>query len=205
MSKSNLFTLSAPDGAFCGFSADECAVLRSWLDDGGFSADYLAGGGFLLETDECAGEWYYSSAEYTYTSREWIAEEWEDNKDFLREEYECETLDELLDALTDMGGPLTYAPPVVYAWSADGIGFSPDAWREDLVDVLDDIDCYFCDPCHSARRHAVTIWRIALPGNDGSEKQKEEKRALLLDAIDEALASWDFDDAERLQIELSQM
>ena len=25
-SKSNLFTLSAPDGAFCGFSAEECAA-----------------------------------------------------------------------------------------------------------------------------------------------------------------------------------
>lgn len=47
--------------------------------------------------------------------------------------------------------------------------------------------------------------QYALSGSDGSEKQKEERRALLLDAIDEALASWDFDDAERLQIELSQM
>lgn len=163
MSKSNLFTLSAPDGAFCGFSAEECAVLRSWLDDGGFSAYYLAGGGFLLETDECAGEWYYSDADGTYISREWLREEYEENADRAADDG-IESFADFMAHITAMGGGYFKTPAVVYAWSADGIGFSPDAWREDLEEVLDDIECYFCDPCHSARRRAVTIWRIALPG-----------------------------------------
>ena len=164
MATNNLFTLSAPDGAFCGFSADECDILRDWLDDGGFSAAYLAGGGFLLETDACAGEWYYSSAEDTYTSREWIAEDWEENKDFLREEYECDTFAEFLDALTDMGGDLRPAPEYVYAFSVAGIGFSPDAWREDLEEVLEDVAAWFNDGTHAGRRAAVEIWKIKLGG-----------------------------------------
>ena len=162
MSKSNLFTLSAPDGAFCGFSAEECAVLRSWLDDGGFSAAYLAGGGFLLNTDAAVGEWFLSNAEDTYVSREWIAEDWEENKDFLREEYECETFAEFLDALTDMGGDLRPAPEYVYAFNVAGHGFSPDAWREDLEWVLDDVADYLNDCTHTARRVPVEVWKIKL-------------------------------------------
>lgn len=164
MSKSNLFTLSAPDGAFCGFSAEECAVLRSWLDDGGFSADYLAGSGFLLETDACAGKWYIDEYGDTYISEEGIREIYEDHAEDLADEDMAHSFEEFLEGATAWGGTFSPAPDVVYAWSADGIGFSPDAWREDLEDVLDDVACFFCDGCHAARRHAVTIWRIALPG-----------------------------------------
>lgn len=163
-SKSNLFTLSAPVGDFCGFSADECAVLRDWLDDGGFSADYLAGGGFLLETDTACGEWFYNYGTDEYVSREWIESDWENNKDFLREEYECDTIDEFIDVLTDMGGDLRLPSEYVYAFNLAGHGFSPDAWREDLEWVLDDVADYLNDCTHTARRVAVEIWKIKLGG-----------------------------------------
>ena len=36
-----------------------------------------------------------------------------------------------------------------------------------------------------------------------NEYELDERRALLLDAIEDALAEWDFDTAERLQIALA--
>lgn len=161
--KSNLFTLSAPDGAFCGFSAEECAVLRDWLDDGGFSADYLAGGGFLLETDSAIGEWYWMDGENTFVSREWLREEYESNADGY-DEWDIASFDEYMDTFLDMGSGLDTAPEYVYAFNVAGYGFSPDAWREDLEWVLDDVAAYLNDCTHTARRVPVEIWKIKLGG-----------------------------------------